>query len=213
MWQENACVCACVIVWHKGSLTASNSLSSGSCCRVGAWWPIPSAPYFSFNDAQINSSTLFQNSFSALLPPPLCILTFNPPFLHTSGLLQLTVQLLASLPCTFSKVIIPPSPSVAPLITWLIYIRLYSFNAFWNCQCLYLDTSSTVLPGLFALLYLSEEFPFLSLPCIHLSCSVFFSRPCKLSCPLSPSSVCLPRPVFTEQELNLTAWISPSAGI
>lgn len=61
-------VYVCVIVWHKGSLTASNSLSSGSCCRAGAWWPIPPAPYFSFNDAQINSSTLFQNSFSPTHP-------------------------------------------------------------------------------------------------------------------------------------------------
>lgn len=73
-------VCVCVIVWHKGSLTASNSLSSGSCCRVGAWWPIPPAPYFSFNDAQINSSTLFQNSFSPLIPRPLGILTSTSPF-------------------------------------------------------------------------------------------------------------------------------------
>lgn len=73
-------VYVCVIVWHKGSLTASNSLSSGSCCRAEAWWPIPPAPYFSFNDAQINSSTLFQNSFSPLIPRPLSILTFTPPF-------------------------------------------------------------------------------------------------------------------------------------
>lgn len=73
-------VYVCVIVWHKGSLTASNSLSSGSCCRVGAWWPIPPAPYFSFNDAQINSSTLFQNSFSSFIPRPLSILPSTPPF-------------------------------------------------------------------------------------------------------------------------------------
>lgn len=58
------CMCMCVIVWHKSSLTASNSLSCGSCWGAGAWWPIPPAPYFSFNDAQINSSTLFQNSSS-----------------------------------------------------------------------------------------------------------------------------------------------------
>lgn len=58
------CMCMCAIVWHKSSLTASNSLSCGSCCGAEAWWPIPPAPYFSFNDAQINSSTLFQNSSS-----------------------------------------------------------------------------------------------------------------------------------------------------
>lgn len=73
-------MCMCVIVWNKGSLTASNSLSSGSCCGVGAWWPIPPAPYFSFNDAQINSSTLFQNSSSQLILCPLGILTSTPPF-------------------------------------------------------------------------------------------------------------------------------------
>lgn len=74
------CMCMYVIVWHKGSLTASNSLSSGSCCGAGAWWPIPPAPYFSFNDAQINSSTLFQNSSSQLILRPLDILTSTPPF-------------------------------------------------------------------------------------------------------------------------------------
>lgn len=86
-------MCMYVIVWHKGSLTASNSLSSGSCCGAGAWWPIPPAPYFSFNDAQINSSTLFQNSSSQLILRPLDILTSTPPF-HPDTKLSIVTHLL-----------------------------------------------------------------------------------------------------------------------
>lgn len=107
-------MCTFVIKWQKGSLTASNSLSSGSCCRAEAWWPIPPAPYFSFNDAQINSSTLFQNSSSLLIPRPLCILTSTSPcYLDTRLSVTHNLYSFASTPFTFLQSDFPCIANIA----------------------------------------------------------------------------------------------------
>lgn len=140
-------MCMYVIVWHKGSLTASNSLSSGSCCRAGAWWPIPPAPYFSFNDVQINSSTLFQNSSSQLILRPLDILTSTPPF-HSDTRLSIFTH-LPPLHLLYSSLTFHdfPCPSLFFLIDFLSHPLFYpptslSFHCFSLCiQAVHRSTS------------------------------------------------------------------------